>query len=512
MAESDEDGNSGDPGSPDISEVPLGPRVVTIFKSETGFGFNVRGQVSEGGQLRSINGELYAPMQHISAVLEGGAAEKSGIRKGDRILEVNGANVEGATHKQVVDHIRSVGDKLTLTVISVPHHTVERLEPSDDSSGPSAIDYSERRSLPVTIPDYQTVDRNGEHFVIFNIYMAGRHLCSRRYREFSVLHNKLKHEFMDFSFPKMPSKWPFQLSEQQLDARRRGLEQYLEKVCAVKVLAESNIIQEFLATTDADSANQSQSEVELKILMPDRNIMTVTIRRSSTTEDVYQATVQKLDLSPETSKYFALFEMEEYNFARKLQKTEFPHNLYIQNYSTAAATCIVLRRWFFSPVLEKKVCLNEQALNFVYWQAVDEVSRGLIQTEDRVLELKLLHDAEKKSEYLKLVRQLDGYGKVVFPHCPCDSRKGGNVVSIVGWECFKLQACKEDGTVESQVIEFQWDDVKNYETDEEGVSFNFDYHREGKKPRTIRICTPYFMFMFECFEQVKKEMKLKQEV
>jgi len=54
--------------------------------------------------------------------------------------------------------------------------------------------------------------------------------------------------------------------------------------------------------------------------------------------------------------------------ARKLQKTEFPHNLYIQNYSTAAATCIVLRRWFFSPVLEKKVCLNEQALNFVYWQ------------------------------------------------------------------------------------------------------------------------------------------------
>lgn len=65
-----------------------GPRVVTIIKSETGFGFNVRGQVSEGGQLRSINGELYAPMQHISAVLAGGAAEKSGVRKGDKILEV----------------------------------------------------------------------------------------------------------------------------------------------------------------------------------------------------------------------------------------------------------------------------------------------------------------------------------------------------------------------------------------------------------------------------------------
>lgn len=67
---------------------PNGPRVVTINKTETGFGFNVRGQVSEGGQLRSINGELYAPLQHVSAVLDRGAAEQAGIRKGDRILEV----------------------------------------------------------------------------------------------------------------------------------------------------------------------------------------------------------------------------------------------------------------------------------------------------------------------------------------------------------------------------------------------------------------------------------------
>lgn len=65
-----------------------GPRAITICKTETGFGFNVRGQVSEGGQLRSINGELYAPLQHVSAVLDQGAAELAGIRKGDRILEV----------------------------------------------------------------------------------------------------------------------------------------------------------------------------------------------------------------------------------------------------------------------------------------------------------------------------------------------------------------------------------------------------------------------------------------
>lgn len=76
------------PGQDRQDPVGQGPRCVTIYKTETGFGFNVRGQVSEGGQLRSINGELYAPLQHVSAVLPRGAAEKAGVRKGDRILEV----------------------------------------------------------------------------------------------------------------------------------------------------------------------------------------------------------------------------------------------------------------------------------------------------------------------------------------------------------------------------------------------------------------------------------------
>ena len=87
MADSEEDSSPGT-NSPDHNGYPPGPRIVTISKTDTGFGFNVRGQVSEGGQLRSIAGELYAPMQHVSAVLEGGAAERAGIRKGDRILEV----------------------------------------------------------------------------------------------------------------------------------------------------------------------------------------------------------------------------------------------------------------------------------------------------------------------------------------------------------------------------------------------------------------------------------------
>ena len=67
---------------------PYGPRLIELYRGENGFGFNVRGQVSEGGQLKSINGELYAPLQHVSAVLESGPAHSGGVRIGDRILEV----------------------------------------------------------------------------------------------------------------------------------------------------------------------------------------------------------------------------------------------------------------------------------------------------------------------------------------------------------------------------------------------------------------------------------------
>lgn len=50
------------------------------------------------------------------------------------------------------------------------------------------------------------------------------------------------------------------LSEQQLDGRRRGLELYLEKVCAVRVIAESDIMQDFLNDSDDHQVSYTFSE------------------------------------------------------------------------------------------------------------------------------------------------------------------------------------------------------------------------------------------------------------
>ena len=51
-------------------------------------------------------------------------------------------------------------------VISMPRHSYEMLERSDESSGPSVVDYSDRKPLPITIPDYQNVEQSGERFMV----------------------------------------------------------------------------------------------------------------------------------------------------------------------------------------------------------------------------------------------------------------------------------------------------------------------------------------------------------
>ena len=106
---------------------------------------------------------------------------------------------------------------------------------SDDASCNSSNEYAsstgtERHTLKISVPDYKemTTSQRGK-YIAFNVNVAGVHTCSRRYKEFDMFHSLLKQEFNDFSFPSFPKKWPFKLSDQQLEVRRKALENYLEK-------------------------------------------------------------------------------------------------------------------------------------------------------------------------------------------------------------------------------------------------------------------------------------------
>jgi sorting nexin-27 len=194
-----------------------------------------------------------------------------------------------------------------------------------------------------------------------------------------------------------------------------------------------------------------------------------------------------IGLARDSSVFFGLYEIVEHNFERKVQPNEYPHALYIANYSTAAATCLVIKRWLFDVDTEKSLYSDPVALEFLFQQAIEDVNRGHINTEDKLYQLKALQESNKKVEYLQLLGGMDGCGSIVFPHCSCDSRKDGHVIPIISFEGFKLQACKEDGTEENQVIEFLWSSIVQYDLDDEAMMFLFQYQRQSKSPRWVKI-------------------------
>ncbi|KAM6972512.1 Na(+)/H(+) exchange regulatory cofactor NHE-RF2 [Aplochiton taeniatus] len=82
----------------------LKPRLCFLTKGERGYGFHLHGQRNKGGQF-------------IRKVEPGSPADMSGLRAGDRVVEVNGENVENETHYQVVNLIRAVEHRTRLLVV-----------------------------------------------------------------------------------------------------------------------------------------------------------------------------------------------------------------------------------------------------------------------------------------------------------------------------------------------------------------------------------------------------------
>lgn len=75
-------------------------------------------------------------------------------------------NVEGATHKQVVDLIRAGERELVLTVLSVPPQEADCLDVGDDGSAQYCYDYSDKQAVPISVPSYKHTELHQEKFVV----------------------------------------------------------------------------------------------------------------------------------------------------------------------------------------------------------------------------------------------------------------------------------------------------------------------------------------------------------
>uniref|UniRef100_UPI00398EFDE9 Na(+)/H(+) exchange regulatory cofactor NHE-RF2 n=1 Tax=Pristiophorus japonicus TaxID=55135 RepID=UPI00398EFDE9 len=82
----------------------LKPRLCHMIKGESGYGFHLHGEKGKTGQ-------------YIRKVELGSPAEASGLCAGDRVVEVNGDNVEKETHHQVVQRIKALENETRLLVV-----------------------------------------------------------------------------------------------------------------------------------------------------------------------------------------------------------------------------------------------------------------------------------------------------------------------------------------------------------------------------------------------------------
>ncbi|XP_065591579.1 Na(+)/H(+) exchange regulatory cofactor NHE-RF1 [Cyrtonyx montezumae] len=90
-----------------MSSAPPGsaaPRLCCLEKGPDGYGFHLHGEKGKPGQF-------------IRLVEAGSPAERSGLRAGDRLLEVDGTNVERESHQQVVERIRAAAGTVRLLVV-----------------------------------------------------------------------------------------------------------------------------------------------------------------------------------------------------------------------------------------------------------------------------------------------------------------------------------------------------------------------------------------------------------
>lgn len=87
-----------------MSTNQLKPRLCHMLKGDGGYGFHLHGEKNKSGQ-------------YIRKVEPGSAAEAAGLKAGDRLVEVNGANVEKETHHQVVQRIKAIENETRLLVV-----------------------------------------------------------------------------------------------------------------------------------------------------------------------------------------------------------------------------------------------------------------------------------------------------------------------------------------------------------------------------------------------------------
>ncbi|XP_061097999.1 discs large homolog 1-like protein isoform X3 [Conger conger] len=141
-------------------DVTREPRKVVLHRGSTGLGFNIVGGEDGEGIF-------------ISFILAGGPADLCGeLKKGDRLVSVNGVDLHSSTHEQAAAALKNAGQTVTIVAQYRPeeysrfeakiHDLREQMMNSSISSGSGSLRTNQKRSLYVrALFDYDKAKDSG---------------------------------------------------------------------------------------------------------------------------------------------------------------------------------------------------------------------------------------------------------------------------------------------------------------------------------------------------------------
>ncbi|TKS91848.1 Na(+)/H(+) exchange regulatory cofactor NHE-RF2 [Collichthys lucidus] len=130
------------------------PRICLMTKGENGYGFHLHGEKGKSGQF-------------IRKVEPGSPAEASGLRAGDRVVAVNGVNVEKETHHQASAFMFAVVNYVTGRALVALAVVVQRIKAVDNETRLLVVDleaYERLRNLRLTVTEDMAVPGIGPCF------------------------------------------------------------------------------------------------------------------------------------------------------------------------------------------------------------------------------------------------------------------------------------------------------------------------------------------------------------
>ncbi|KAG8007043.1 Na(+)/H(+) exchange regulatory cofactor NHE-RF2 [Nibea albiflora] len=127
------------------------PRICLMVKGENGYGFHLHGEKGKSGQF-------------IRKVEPGSPAEASGLRAGDRVVAVNGVNVEKETHHQASGALNYVTGRALVALAVVDQQVVQRIKAVDNETRLLVVDpetHETLRNLRLVITEEMAVLGSG---------------------------------------------------------------------------------------------------------------------------------------------------------------------------------------------------------------------------------------------------------------------------------------------------------------------------------------------------------------